>query len=98
MTRETLNFKSSIERTGIAYLTFYNNQGEQFFVGNVDRLVTKDGRVKMAWKLREHPHISNFDKAMIHNVNTVLWTDEVSPVRFDSKPGRGAKYHLEFDL
>jgi hypothetical protein len=75
--------KSHIDRTGEAFLTFWNDQGERAFIGQVDKMTTKDGRTKLLWKLPAASHVSNFTHVMVSGKNRLYHKEDVN-LRLDS--------------
>ena len=52
------DMKKTVDRTGTAYATLFNDYGENYFLGNVQTMNNRKGRVHMAWKLGAKDHTS----------------------------------------
>lgn len=89
-----LEAKKKIDSTGEAFLTLTNGS-ETAFIGQVDKMTTKDGRVKLVWKLPAASHTSSFTFATIHNKKFVFTHRGIAPIRLDV----GAKkYEVVWDI
>lgn len=86
--------KAYIDKSGEAYLTF-SNDDEYCFVGQVDKMTTKDDRVKLVWKLPKTEHVSAFDHATISGAKTVYSREEIAPIRLDNGT---KKYEVSWDV
>lgn len=86
--------KKRIDDTGEAYLTLINDN-ERIFVGQVDRMTTKDGRVKLSWKLPAAEHVSAFNKALISGAKKIYSFEDIYPIRLDMGQKR---YEVTWDV
>lgn len=87
--------KRKIDLSGEAFLTL-TNEAEYAFIGQVDKMTTKEGRVKLIWKLPAAEHVSAFNKAAIHGSKaTVYWAEDISPLRLDNGT---KKFEIDWDL
>jgi hypothetical protein len=86
--------KKRIDSTGEAYLTLINDT-ETLFVGQVDRMTTKDGRVKLSWKLPAVEHVSAFNRALISGAKKVYSLENIYPIRLDVGQKR---YEVNWDV
>lgn len=87
--------KTHIDRTGEAFLTLWNDQGEWAFVGQVDKMTAKDGRVKLVWKLPSGQHTSAYTHAAISGAKTVYHRENINPLRLDAGI---KKYEVTWDV
>ncbi len=88
--------KAKIDKTGEAFLTLWNDQGEWAFIGQVDKMTTKDGRVKLSWKLPLASHVSAFTHVGISGAKTVFTKEEIPPIRLDTE--RNKRYEVTWDV
>lgn len=79
----TLEAKRKIDATGQALLTLANDQGEWVFVGQIDKMTSKDGRIRLQWKLPAASHVSPFTKAVVSGTKVVLYQENINPLRLD---------------
>lgn len=75
--------KRKIDASGEAFLTLANGS-ENAFIGQVDKMTTKDRRVKFIWKLPAAEHTSAFTYAAIHSKKETYSYEEISPIRLDN--------------
>lgn len=87
--------KKQIDKTGEVFLTLTNDTDGLVFIGQVDKMTTKDGRVKLVWKLPAATHTSAFNYAAIHNKKTTFTYESIFPVRLDTGL---KKYQVEWDV
>jgi len=87
--------KKKIDKTGFANLTLFNDKDGYAVIGNVDKMTTKDGRVRLVWKLPKVTHTSSFVTAVIHDKTDVFWTDSIKPLRLDDNV---KKFEVDWDV
>lgn len=87
--------KKRIDNTGEAFLTLINDHNEYAFIGQVDKMTTKDGRVKLAWKLPQAEHVSAFNRAIISGAKKVYSVEDITPIRLDQSTKR---YEVQWDI
>lgn len=87
--------KKRIDSTGEAFLTLINDHKEWVFIGQVDRMTTKDGRTKLSWKLPAAEHVSAFNRAIISGAKKVYSSEDITPIRLDVGM---KKYEVSWDV
>lgn len=87
--------KKKIDKTGVANLTFINDIDGLAFIGNVTTMTTRNGRVRLSWKLPSVEHIVPFDRAFLNDGKSVLWEGFIKPLRLDSGT---KKFELDWDI
>lgn len=87
--------KKQIDKTGEVFLTLANDADGLVFIGQVDKMTTKDGRVKLVWKLPAATHMSAFTHAAIHSKKTTYSYESIAPLRLDAGV---KKYQVEWDV